>query len=157
MANLLPHLWRVKLCPLGLINRLDGDTRNHRSIGYLKLEVTHSTHRNLPQIPHVAEVMGITTTNSDHSTPAPALLSARCYAFPLRKKRQSWFVVLIFSPGINLGLLSSALATSLLLGPICACSPHSPVSLINLYRTSNLRLEARIINDLHSPVSTDML
>lgn len=51
--------------PLGLIPRLGRDTQSHRMA---QLGMTHSTHRNWPQFPHAAEVMGITTINSDNST-----------------------------------------------------------------------------------------
>lgn len=86
-----------------------------------------------------------------------SLLNTPILAFPHQKKRQSWFVESVFSPEIHLGLLSSAFATPPLLHPICASSPFSLVSLINLYCTSKHRLEARVISNLHSLVSIDML
>lgn len=80
-----------------------------------------------------------------------------CCAFPLGKKQASWFVVSVFSPHIHLGNLSSAFATPLLLHPIRASSTYSLVSLINLYCTSKRRLGARVISNLHSLVSVDLL
>lgn len=77
--------------------------------------------------------------------------------FLSEKKQASWFVVSVFSPHIHLGNLSSAFATPLLLHPIRASSTYSLVSLINLYCTSKRRLGARVISNLHSLVSVDLL
>lgn len=140
----LPHrLWRMSLCPPELVN---SPWTRRRDLG-------QSTHRYLPWFSHVAEVVGI------DSIFAPAPLSALklCLSCLKKKKKRRWFVVSIFSPGISLGLLSSVFATPLLLCPICASSPYSLVSLINLYCTSKHRLGARVISNLHSLGSIDML
>lgn len=187
MISVCPKTWKSAtpfvdneaVCPLWLFNTLNRKTRflGKRSHKVCQISATFPMMRKLWDHPEstvptpisqdhrITERFGLegtlkedppwAGTHSPTSTCSVQYLDA--VLFLLEKKQPSWFVVSVFSLHIHLGHLSSAFATPLLLHPICASSTYSLVSLINLCCTSKHRLGARVISNLHSLVSIDLL